>query len=333
MPRGTRNRPATESSPAPTPEPRLPPPKKARKPSKRAEDTAATARLLEEHRIERERQKIADEVRHAERGAHHHSTAEGRRLRLEYSESLRRKGDVAERVRAQKEKEEKEWKDEVARYGEDEARRRREEDRAFMKEQAMLLTSELEDLQFEEKSANPDIIIGTLIRVNKSLFLQDTLAAVKLDDFEIADYETRLVGEIVRREETDICPAFNSEWVREKTVAHIKGRHARSTRTHQTLTDFSMEEWDKVVPIIKDQSARWDTVIDVKIEITYNAPKAKKEKGSKRAIEVLDSDGVSEATPRPNKTTRTDKLTEKAKDRDQKLSGARANELAVLQRW
>jgi len=40
-----------------------------------------------------------------------------------------------------------------------------------MREQSELPTSELQELDMEEKSANPDIIVTTYIRVNKQLVI------------------------------------------------------------------------------------------------------------------------------------------------------------------
>lgn len=144
MPRGTRSQ-QPELVPPFTPSANRTtrPPKKPRQPTQKAKDTA---QQLKDRREERERDKIRDEARHAARGAYHHSSEEGRRLRAEYAAELQRKGDVTDRVRANKEREARAWSAEVAQFGEPEARRRRDEEREEMINQDNLPTSELKDL-------------------------------------------------------------------------------------------------------------------------------------------------------------------------------------------
>jgi len=123
-------------------------------------------------------------------------------------------------------------------------------ERRIIREQSELPTSELEELDMEEKSANPDIIVATHIRVNKQLVIQDSLPKTQLNIFDIADYKHHLTREIEKRD------GFTNGWEVEKRTAFVKARHGRATRIPQTLSDFSIEEWDKVFSIIHDQSAR-----------------------------------------------------------------------------
>lgn len=300
------------------------PPKKARIPTKKAVDAA---KQLEDRRFQREQFKLAEEARHAARGAHHHSSVEGRQLRAEYSIHLERERDTAERVHAQKEKEAREWSAEVAQFGEDEARRRRDEEVRVMREQDELPTSELEDLQTQDELANPNIIVATHIRVNKELLIQDSLAPVKLDTFDIAKYEQHVISEFKKKN------GYSDGWELQKRTAFVKARHPRATRTPQTLDDLSIEEWDKVFSIIYDHSARFCRDVDIKVELIYNAPKMTKE-SRKRARDMLSSDPIELSdTPRQNKGTRTEKLLAKARNQAESLRGAQAETLNLLRRW
>ncbi len=74
----------------------------------------------------------------------------GRQIQAEYAQELQRRRDVADRVRAHKERKAREWSAEVAQFGEEEARLRRDQEREAMKEQDELPTSELEELDMQE---------------------------------------------------------------------------------------------------------------------------------------------------------------------------------------
>ena len=90
---------------------------------------------------------------------------------------------------------------EVAEFGEEEVRFRRNQEYKAMKEQDELFTFELKELDIQEQLAYLDIIVSTHIRVNEELVIQDAIPKTQLQEFDFAEYEQHLIGEIDKKDE------------------------------------------------------------------------------------------------------------------------------------
>lgn len=90
------------------------------------------------------------------------STHAARRAREEWRAAQRREIDTAVRGRARVERERQEWDAEVAQYGEEEASRRRREEREWRRIQDDLPTSEIDAMEAEDKIDNSMLNISAV---------------------------------------------------------------------------------------------------------------------------------------------------------------------------
>ena len=82
----------------------------------------------------------------------------GREKRL-HSQYLDNMAAAATRVNKRREREEKEWAEEVAQFGEQQALNRLLEERKVVKDCDAILSSELEDMEIDEAISNPTLLI------------------------------------------------------------------------------------------------------------------------------------------------------------------------------
>lgn len=121
------------------------------------------------------------------------------------------------------------------------AQKRRREEAEWAKEQDALLTSDLSEMAMEEKMLNPIIDVSTVFRVSKKREFNDNTPRCNLADFDISDYEEHV------NKEVKIRGGDIKGWRIVDLQVAIKASHSRATNAHQSLNDFSLLEWDKVV--------------------------------------------------------------------------------------
>lgn len=94
----------------------------------------------------------------------------------------------------------REFSIEVAQFGKKEICCRPDKENKAKKKQDKLLTSELEELTMQEQLANQNVIISTHIQVNKPLAIHDMLQKIKLQKFDIVEYEQHLIDQIDKKD-------------------------------------------------------------------------------------------------------------------------------------
>lgn len=101
---------------------------------------------------------------------------------------LEERRQALERWRAKKARDDAEWAAEVAQFGEEGARRRRLEELVVERVNDQLPTSDLEELELEDKCENRMLTIKVTFRVDKKAVLANTIAD-SLHDFEMQIYD------------------------------------------------------------------------------------------------------------------------------------------------
>ena len=167
---------------APPPAELLSRPNRQKKPSSRAQDIVNTSQSYDQS-SGRSRQTVA------QRRAH--------------NEALNRKTTAADQVRAQQQREEEEWKAQVAQFGEEEARRRLREERETRVQMNEPSTSDVEELTLKDKINNPTLNISACLRVNKKLEWSTSLGVQTLNGFNIWTLEQLIIETINKRDGFD----------------------------------------------------------------------------------------------------------------------------------
>ncbi|KAL8799947.1 MAG: hypothetical protein Q9182_005517 [Xanthomendoza sp. 2 TL-2023] len=233
-------------------------------------------------------------------------------------------------------------------YGEEEARRRRQELRELLHEKDELDTSEIEEMQGEERESNPETIPQIHIRLNKKIEWRGTMQKIRLQDIDAAQLEEFVHSTINKKD---------PNWEIQRIMTHIKANHSRAKVMPMEISDFSIAEWQKVVDVIVDQSERWKYQLDVKLEVycEVNKGKGKEKDGDirpflqKRSHIELSSDPPvppslsddDEATPTP--TSHPKRMKGSAHRSGKLIKGARERALvaqrdghfekALIDRW
>ena len=86
-------------------------------------------------------------------------TAADKAIRRGYREHLDRRPNAGRRVEAREARMNKEWEENVQKYGEEEARRRQYEEWQCLKEMERLNTSDVEEMARQDRDANPLITL------------------------------------------------------------------------------------------------------------------------------------------------------------------------------
>ncbi|KAL9132381.1 MAG: hypothetical protein Q9175_006446 [Cornicularia normoerica] len=158
------------------------------------------------------------------------------------AESQKRRTEAADRVRAQKQREQEAWEAEVAEFGEEEAKRRRREEKESRLIMNELPTSEVEEMELEDKISNPML--------------------------EIWSFEEQLNGVIQKRD------GHIKGWTVERYSISIRADAPKATRFIQTIDDLSEAEWAKAEEAIVAQAVKWEAEqVNVRIELTGKADK------------------------------------------------------------
>ena len=102
----------------------------------------------------------------------------------------------------------------------------------------------------------------------------------------------------------------------------MKVIYTRALRQSQSLTNLSTEEQDKVFNIIRDQLVRQSRDLDIRIKLICTTskaiPVAKKRPTYILLLDLVEDD--SDVTPRLKKSSRTNKLLEKARKKAELMS-------------
>ena len=110
--------------------------------------------------------------------------------------------EARERIEAQKAKKQEEWEAEVAQFREIEAKRRRQEELEIRRQEDDLPTSDIEQLELEEKTADPVLIVSAFLRISKRMEWQLALGKYTNHIFSVSDFEAKL-EEVFDKKEGD----------------------------------------------------------------------------------------------------------------------------------
>ena len=233
--------------------------------------------------------------------------------------------ETRQRIEAQKAKEQEEWEAEVAQFGELEAKRRRQEELEMRRQQEDLPTSDLEQLELDEKVANPVFTVSASLRVNKRLEWQSVLGKYTNSAFSVSDFETKL------EEVFDKNEGYEKGWRIITRQVIIRANHSRARREIQSLDDFSETEWDKIITIILAQAERFVPDLDIKIEVLAES-ELTNQKPFKRPRDILSSDPIEQPPPK-SRATRTDNLLDRQRAKVDALALMGNLDHQLLQRW
>lgn len=228
---------------------------------------------------------------------------------------------AAARVRERREREQKEWDQEVAQYGESRALQRLGFERKAAQDEDMLLTSELDDMEIDEDIANPDILVAGALRVNTKLEWSHSLGKFRHSDFNIWEFEELLNDAIEKR------GGYEKGWKLVKFMATVRSTHRSARPNPQSMDDLSETEWFKVSQVILEQAQQWRPEMSVKIEVF-----AEVEKGATYKKNTQSQPRDDTPTP-PSRITRTDQLLNRANERADALAAAGNYDRELMEHW
>ena len=253
-----------------------------------------------------------------------------RRARDEWQAAQDRQAEASDRAQARIAKEQEEWAAEVAQFGEEEASRRRREEREWRKKQGEdLPTSEIDQMALEDQCANPMITITAALRVNKKLVWSDSaIGTMAMESFSIWDFDARLAVAM------DKMHALDNGWEIINRMVIVKAKHSRATNQIQSIDDFSEAEWAKAVSVITREAAQYTPELTVKIEISAMATAPAKAQSKRPYRETLSSDPIDESAPQSRRRiTTTDKRLDQARERAEALHAAGNWDKDIIDRW
>ena len=257
------------------------------------------------------------------------NSRQAREARNEWHAAQKRQAEASDRAQARIAKEQEEWDAEVAQFGEEEASRRRREEREWRKKQADLPTSEIDQMALEDQCANPIITITAALRVNKKLVWSDsTIGTMAMESFSIWDFDTRLAAAM------DKIHALDNGWEIINHMVIVKAKHSRATNQIQSIDDFSEAKWAKAVSVITREAAQYTPKLTVKIEISAMATAPPKAQSKRPYRETLSSDPIDESAPQSRRRiTTTDRRLDQARERAEALHAAGNWDKDIIDRW
>ena len=136
--------------------------------------------------------------------------------RKEWDDYLQRQAAAAQRARDRKQREEDEWEAEKTQYGEAEALRHRRVELEARRVSEMASTSEIDEMEYEDRIADPELDITASLRVNKRLEWSSSFGTQHLKNFTISSIEEAMIKAIDQRD------GFNKGWNITKYTAIVR---------------------------------------------------------------------------------------------------------------
>ena len=113
----------------------------------------------------------------------------------------------------------------------------------------------------------------------------------------------------------------------------IRASHSRATRILQSIDDLSDAEWERAVKIIAQEAGKWKPEVTFRIEVSAEVDRAiaqEHQASLKRSHDLFSSDSAEGPAGR---MTRTDKLLNQARVREDVLKASDNFDKELLLHW
>lgn len=236
----------------------------------------------------------------------------------------KRRDDAEARVAARKQRKQDEWNAEVAEYGEEEARARRDLEREAAKAADDLMTSEIAEMDLEDQVANPMLTINASLRVDKKPEWSHHVGRCRLWEVDITTMLEQPLWAVLEERGNEYG------WEVDSRTVTIRSQHTRAKRQKQSLSDFDHASWELINNLCLAESDRWGPQdIDVAIEIVGHSTIKRPRRGVADAPTTIPND----ATGATGARTRTDRLLDQQEARRQQAREEGNYDLDIIDRW
>ena len=234
--------------------------------------------LAREKAVEKEREYLAE---HGFPG-HKSLSKDGKIARQQHRESEAAAMTARERVQQRRLREQSEFEDLCLEVGEEEAHRRRDEERRIRREEGDIPTSDLEELTIKEAAEDPILTLWAYLRLNKDLKWSKDWSKIPCSEFDILNVEKAVQDEIIRNKWEE------RGWQLTEIKAFVKAKPTRAQRRELILEDFSLGEWSRVVKVCCDDALDFNNpAVGVQIEIKGTAPPPPTKSEPRQKVKLL----------------------------------------------
>ena len=158
--------------------------------------------------------------------------AAGKAICRGYRKDLDCRTNAESQVRARKAQIDREWEENVLKYGKKEAYRCQYEEWQCLKEMRKLNISDAEKIVRENREANPLITVTVQYRVDRKVCCQKNITEGPLDQFNILEIEQQLDNAV------DTQHSIEQRWQITLIIVIVKSRHSRAVWKQQTIDDL-----------------------------------------------------------------------------------------------